>query len=184
MAENVLPPLSTSKASTKSKRHSLNITSPGPRPLHLASGSVLSSPSASTSRYPVLHNFGADSPVLPLSPVGITNVKNGRRQSSISYIPSNRDKDRPTSLLSPLASAGFPRHLASRNGNPTSAGSPGIELDIEHSSKVAIDTASAVTLDASKLLKRRPPTTLAEKYVTPTSILLQIVYKLNSCCNQ
>ena len=164
MAENVPPPFSTSQASTKSKRHSLNIISPGPRPLHLASGSVLSSPPHSPSRSPALHNPSADSPVLrahyctgPLSPGGARSVKNGRRQSSISYLPSNRDKD---SRLPPLSPPGFSRRIALTKRNSAAAGSPGVET--EESSTGA---TNAVTLDALKQLKGRPPATLVEKYV-------------------
>jgi hypothetical protein len=161
MTENAPPlPFSTSPASTKSKRHSLNRISPGPRPLQLVSGSVLSSPSNSASRSPALHHLCTDSPSGPLSPV---SASSSRRQSSISYLPANRDKDRPTSLLqSPLSPTGFPRGLALRNGNFAAAGS-GHEM--ERDSRVVIGATSAVTLDVLKQLNGRPPATLVEKYV-------------------
>jgi hypothetical protein len=155
MAENAPPP--TSQTSTKFKRHSLNIISPGPRPLQLASGSVLSSPSRSPSRSPALHNSSADSPPGPLTPFGAScvKVKNGRRQSSISYLPSSRDKDGHMSLVSPLSPTGFSRGMALRNGS-TAPGSAGVERETEQNPRT--------TMDVLKQLKGRP-TTLAEKYV-------------------
>lgn len=152
MVENAPPPFSTSQASTKSKRHSLNITSPGPRPLQLASGSVLSSPSRSPSRSPALHSSSADSPPGPLSPFGASSVKvkNSRRQSSISYLPSS--KDRHMSPVSPLSPTGFSRGMSLRNGNSAAAGSAGVEQNPRS------------TMDAFKQSKGNP-TTLAEKYV-------------------
>ena len=78
-----------------------------------------------------------------------------RRQSSISYIPSNRDKD---SLLSPMSPTEF--WIALTSSNPTAAGRLGIEM--EEGSKEA---TSAVTLDTLKQLKGRPPATLVEQYV-------------------
>ena len=165
MAENTPSPFSTSQASPKLKQHSLSIISPGPRPLHLISGSVLSSPSYSPSRMPALHNSSTDFPVSetsqhragPLSPLGASSVKNGRRQSSISYLPSSRDKDRPVSLLSPLSPSGFSRGMALTSGSSAAArvGSPNVELEMEQG-----------RLHTLKGLKERPPATLVEKYVT------------------
>jgi len=162
MTEKAALPFSTSQASTSSKRHSLNL---GPRPLHLLpSGSVLSSSLHSPSRSSALHNASPNSPVSgashyctgPLSPVGANIVKHHiRRQSSISYIPSNRDKD---SLLSPMSPTEF--WIALTSSNPTAAGRLGIEM--EEGSKEA---TSAVTLDTLKQLKGRPPATLVEQYV-------------------
>jgi hypothetical protein len=155
MTENAPPPFSISQASTKSKRHSLNIISPGPRPLQLASGSVLSSPSHSPSRLPALHNNSSshDSPRGPLSPFGAaSSVKNGRRQSSISYLPLSRDKDRHMSLVSPLSPTGFSRGTALRNGS-SAAGCAGVEREMEQNPRAAL-----------KQLKERPAI-LAEKYV-------------------
>lgn len=169
MTEDARPPFSTSQTSTKSKRHSLNIISPGPRPLHLASGSVLSSPSRSPSRSPALHNSNADSPVPTPSLFRASSVKDERRQSSISYLPSNkdRDKDRSMSLVSPLSSTRISRGIDLRDGNSAAVGSPGVELDMEEGSRatVGISAISPVTLDVLKELKARPPATLAEKYV-------------------
>ena len=155
--ENAQPlPFSTFPAPIKSKRHSLNIISPGPRPLQLVPGSVLSSPSNSASRSPALHDICTDSPSGPLSPFSASSVRNGRRQSSISYFPANRNKDGPTSLLqSPLSPTGFSR-------NSAAAGS-GHEM--ERGSRVVIGATSAVTLDALKQLNGRSPATLVEKYV-------------------
>ena len=147
MVEDASPPFSTSQ---KSKRHSLNITSPGPRPLQLASGSVLSSP----SRSPAFHNSSVDSPPGPLSSFDVSSVKvkNGRRQSSISYLPSSRDRDRHVSPLSPT---GFSRGKALRNGSSATAGSAGVAREMEENPRT--------TMDVLKQLKG--PTTLAEKYV-------------------
>lgn len=160
MVESSPPLFSTSQLSTKSKRHSLNIIYPGPRPLQLASGSVLSSPSRSPSRSPALHTSSADSPPGPLSPLGASSVevKNGRRQSSISYLPSSRNKDRHTSLVSPLSPTGFSRGMmALRNGSSAGAGSAGVEREVEQNPIMT-------SVDSLKQLKGRP-TTLAEKYV-------------------
>jgi hypothetical protein len=153
MAENTPPPFSPSQ---KSKRHSLNIISPGPRPLQLASGSVLSSPLRSPSRSSAFHNSSVDSPPGPLSPFDASSVKvkNGRRQSSISYFPSSRDKDRHMGLVSPLSPTG----LALRNGSSATAGSAGVGREIEQNPRTTMD------VDVLKQLKGRP-TTLAEKYV-------------------
>ena len=159
MVENA-PPFSTSQTSTKSKRHSLNIISPGPRPLQLASGSVLSSPSYSPSRSPALHNSSADSPPGPLSPrpFGASNLKfkNGHRQSSISYLPSGRDKDRHMGLVSPLSPTGFSRGMALTNGSSAAVGIAGVERQVEQNPKTS--------MDSMKQLKGKP-ITLAEKYV-------------------
>ena len=160
MAENAPSLFSTSHASTtgKSKRHSLNIISPGPRPLQLASGSVLSSPSRSPAA--LNHSTSADSSPGPLSSFGATSsgkVKNGRRQSSISYLPSGRDKDRRMSLVSPLSPTGFSRGMASKNGSSAAAGNAGIDREMEQNSRTS--------MDALKQLKGRP-VTLTEKYVS------------------
>ena len=167
MTEDARPPFSTSQTSTKSKRHSLNIISPGPRPLHLASGSILSSPSRSPSRSPALHNCNADSPVPTPSLFRASSVRNERRQSSISYLPSNKDRDRPMSLVSPLSPTRFSRGIDSRNGNSAAAGSPGVGLDMEEGPRatIGIGATSPITLDVLKQLKERPPATLTEKYV-------------------
>ena len=152
MVEDAPPPFSTFQ---KSKRHSLNITSPGPRPLQLASGSVLSSPSRSPSRSPAFHNSSVDlAPPGTLSPFDVSSVKvkNGRRQSSISYLPSSRDRDRHVSPLSPT---GFSRGKALRNGSSATAGSAGVAREMEENPRT--------TMDVLKQLKG--PTTLAEKYV-------------------
>ena len=102
--------------------HSLNKTSPGPCPLQLASSSVLSLPSHSSA----LHNSISNSPP---GPPPFSSIKNDRQQSSISYLPSNRDKDKSTSLPpSPLSPTGFSRGLALRNANSAGVGS---ELEIE-----------------------------------------------------
>ena len=139
--------------------HSLNKTSPGPRPLQLASSSVLSSRSNSPSRSSALRNSISDS---SLGPPPFSSIKNARQQSSISYLPSNRDKDKSTSLLpSPLSPTGFSRGLALRNGNSPRAGS---ELEMEKGPRVAAGATRTLTLDL-KQLKGRPPATLAEKYV-------------------
>ena len=169
MVENAPPPFSTSHASTKSKRHSLNIiSSSGPRPLQLASGSVLSSP----SRSPAFHNSSAGSSPGPLSPFGASSVKvkNGRRQSSISYLPSSKDRDRHMGLVSPLSPTGFTRGMASRNrSSTTAAGSAGVEREKEN---------SPTSMDVLKELNERP-TTLAEKYVVWPSVLLRVTYESN-----
>ncbi|KAF8804489.1 hypothetical protein BYT27DRAFT_7258962 [Phlegmacium glaucopus] len=180
MAENAPPPFLKTQESSKLKRNSLNI-SPGPRPLHLASGSVLSSPSHSPPRSSALHNSNANSPVLgkshystgSLSPIGASSVKNGRRQSSISYLPSNRDKD---SLLSPLSPTRASRGKALTSSNSAAPGSPGVEM--EEGSRVTIGPTKEVTLDALKDLKRRPPATLAEKHAE----LLHFIAQKESKC--
>ena len=168
MAENTPSSFSASRASAKSKRHSLNIISPGPRPLHLASGSLLSSPPRSPSRSQALPNSIADSPVSgtshyfngPLSPLGLgaSRVKHGRRQSSISYVSSNRDRDRPTTLLSPSSPTEISKGKASMSSNSATAA-------VEEGSRMTISGTRVITLDALKQLKERPPATLAEKYV-------------------
>jgi hypothetical protein len=144
---------STSQASTKSKRHSLNIIYPGPRPLQLSSSSVLSS----ASRSPALHNSSTDSPTGPLSPFGASSVKNGRRQSSITYLPSS-DKDRHTSLVSPLSPTGFSRGMTLRNGSSSAAGRAvnGVKREVQQNPRTSMDSL--------KQLEGRPAT-LAEKYV-------------------
>lgn len=160
MAENTPPPFSASEASTKFKRQSLNILSPGPRPLQLASGSVLSSPSFSPSRSPAFHNSSANSPPGPLSSFGassVVKIKNGRRQSSILYLPSSRDKDQHTSLVSPLSPTGFSRGMALRNGSTSAAICADVEREVDQNPRSSVDS--------SKQLKGRP-FTLAEKYVS------------------
>ena len=94
----------------------------------------------------------------PLSPLGASSVKNGRRQSSISYVSSNRDRDRPTTLLSPLSPTEFSKGKASMSSNSATAA-------VEEESRMTISGTRVITMDALKQLKERPPATLAEKYV-------------------
>lgn len=159
MVENTPSLFPASPASTKFKRQSLNTLSPGPRPLQLASGSVLSSPSLSPSRSSALHNSSADSPPGPLSSFGassVVKIKNGRRQSSILYLPSSRDKDQHMSLVSPISPTGFSRGMGLRNGSSSAPVCAGVEREVDQNPRPS--------MDSSKQLKGRP-ITLAEKYV-------------------
>lgn len=109
-----------------------------------------------SSRSQALQDFDS-----PPSAFGARSVKNSRRQSSISYLPSKRDQNRPTSL-SPLSPTVFSRGLALRNGNSAAVEGAG---EMGQGSKLAIDATGTITLDTLKQLKGRPPATLAEKYV-------------------
>ena len=202
---------SLSASKTKAKRRSLNIVSPqptnAPRPLHLSAGLVVGSSPNSPSRSPApgtpqVLNFqlnsagssskgGIDSPSssshVPSPSSSTTNLRcplsstGTRRQSSISYIPSNSDSpSRPNfSKRDSVDSLGLVRSPLSSSHHTTSfsnfdgGGRGGLERSNSLGGKrskpprspVAGERSSTGAMMEAKAqeAKDRPPVTLAEK---------------------
>jgi len=161
-------------ADAKDKRRSLQIHTQGPRPLQLAAGSITggsttSSPIPSSSR--VRTPLSPDT-IIPDTLSATTHVLNGsrpntaRRQSSMSYFSSNRPNDRDLEQLrTPLSAhtGAFPdRSAALSRSSSLNAGA-------HRKNKSPLPT----TVSPPTPAKERPPLTLADKYVYPSSCIYQ-----------
>jgi len=153
----------------KDKRRSLQIHTQGPRPLQLAAGSITG---GSVSSSPIPSSSRARTPlspdtIIPDSQSTTTQTLNGsrpntRRQSSMSYFSSNRPNDRDLEQLrTPLSAhtGAFPDRAAALSRSSS------LNTGANRKNKSPLPAGISPPTPA----KERPPLTLADKYVFPSS---------------